>query len=244
MIAFGLGDSCSGDALWVINADGSDAHPVASTLQPSWSPDSRRLVFVSYSGLNSTGDVAVVNVDGSGYRPISTPGPGVFDLTWAPRGAWIAYDVFLRRVVRVVRADGAEEYTVASGSFGAWSPDGRRIAYLHRGSLRIVNRDGKRGRLVVRGLAGDPVAWSPNGKWITYVHETPKPCPDGRNCLTSLYVVDANGERSHALSPVDANVYYGRTYWSAAAGVSSTYTWFRPGCKPQTNRLGHIDQRR
>jgi Tol biopolymer transport system component len=225
MIAYGLNEthSCSGESLWVINADGSDPHQVADcAMQISWSPDSRRLAFASYSGPNTNGRVAVVNADGSGYRTVSTPGVEIFDVTWAPRGDWIAYDLLSTQgTVHVVRADGREEDTVGSGVFGGWSPDGRRIAYVHidrtgsgknagRSSIRVMNRDGKRGRVLVRGLVGYSIAWSRNGAWIAYVRTARSHC----YCRTRLYAVPASGGRPHALSPVEVNAVFGPIYWS------------------------------
>ena len=109
-----------------------------------------------------TGRVAVVNADGSGFRVLSTPANEIWRITWSPRGNWIAYLLFRpHNTVHVVRADGVEEDTVATGWFGSWSPDGNRIVYTRTGRLndkgapintiRMMNRDGKRGRVLLRG---------------------------------------------------------------------------------------------
>jgi Tol biopolymer transport system component len=48
-----------------------------------------------------------------------------------------------------------------------WSPDGRRIAYLHKGAVWMINANGTGRHQLVGGPAGAP-AWSPDGGSIAY----------------------------------------------------------------------------
>jgi Tol biopolymer transport system component len=48
-----------------------------------------------------------------------------------------------------------------------WSPDGSRIAYLHKGTVWVINADGTGRHQVAGGPAGGP-AWSPDGTSIAY----------------------------------------------------------------------------
>ena len=223
-IAFGPDEphSCSGDSLWVVNADGSDAHHVADcALGVAWSPDSRELAFASYAGPDvRTGRVAVVNADGSGFRVLSTPANEIWRITWSPRGNWIAYSLFRpHNTVHVVRADGVEEDTVATGWFGSWSPDGNRIVYTRTGRLndkgapintiRMMNRDGKRGRVLVRGPV-DGATWSPNGRWVAYVRGVQQGC----GCRVALDAIRPHGTGQHRLVTFPRNTDVGPIYWS------------------------------
>jgi serine/threonine protein kinase/Tol biopolymer transport system component len=64
---------------------------------------------------------------------------------------------------------GGSPYRIGNltGSTGAWSPDGRRLAYSHHGDLFVAQSDGSQPRKVasVRGKVLKP-AWSPDGRRI------------------------------------------------------------------------------
>jgi hypothetical protein len=74
------GGSCALTDVWVMRADGSDAHEVAkAAIHVSWSPDGSRLLLDS-------GTTDVVGADGSGRAHV-TPETGAHDATpdWQPR---------------------------------------------------------------------------------------------------------------------------------------------------------------
>ena len=66
---------------------------------------------------------------------------------------------------------GGSPYRIGNltGSAGAWSPDGQRLAYAHHGDLYVARSDGSQSRKVagVRGLVVKP-AWSPDGRRIRF----------------------------------------------------------------------------
>lgn len=83
----------SNQTLYVMRAEGSEAHPVLKKSPaefggcqqggPSWAPDSRRIAFECVDRYA----IWIVNADGSGARHLVTGGAP----TWSPNGAWIAF---------------------------------------------------------------------------------------------------------------------------------------------------------
>ena len=76
-----------------MNADGSGQgnltqHP-ASDSHPSWSPDGRKLAFVSRRDGNS--EIYVMNADGSGLRNVTRTPSNDLDPAWSPDGRAIAF---------------------------------------------------------------------------------------------------------------------------------------------------------
>lgn len=66
--------------LWLVNADGSNDHPLAAgtTMQglPAWSPDGNRIAYLSHTGQNW--QIRLVNRDGSGDVALFTYDGGVY----------------------------------------------------------------------------------------------------------------------------------------------------------------------
>jgi roadblock/LC7 domain-containing protein len=100
----------------------------------------------------------------------------------APRGGHIAFGTFEHEVqtLHISRLDGRRVATIRGATEPAWSPDGRRIAYLGpwrrstlRGALIVATATGTGRRVVARihgasyGELQDP-SWSPDGKYIAF----------------------------------------------------------------------------
>lgn len=66
-------DRNDGEAVLVVNPDGSDVRELASsTCCPEWSPDGSMLALPALSDIG-TGTFAIINADGSGYTRWSAP---------------------------------------------------------------------------------------------------------------------------------------------------------------------------
>jgi TolB protein len=149
--------------VFVVKADGSGlTNLTASALSadtPSWSPDGARLAFAGRE--TDSANVYVVNVDGSGARPVTDYKNGIYanSAAWSPDGSVIAYlanasdnvDVF------TVRPDGAggtnvtksptPEFVSPVGHLPLeFSPDGKKLAFLSErtGDVEayVINTDG------------------------------------------------------------------------------------------------------
>ena len=150
------GEECGKDELYVVNADGSDLHliatPEATVESPAWSPDGQKIAF----GLSTGGvvndqavDVSIweINVDGSGLRS-NHPSVGFQQ---------------------------SEDHEVQ------FSPDGSKLVIVRelascRWCTEIVTVDsidgGHATRVSPRGLNGyDHPDWSPDGRWLLFRNE-------------------------------------------------------------------------
>jgi TolB protein len=199
--------------IYVMNADGSgrrrltrspqnDANPPADRFvvcpracdgDPVWSPDSRRLAFVRIRG--GRADIYVVNADRSGLRRLAHA------ISFTPNGGG------------------------PSSGFGAnpaWSPDGRKIAFMSNrdgtDDIFVVNADGGGLRNLTRfqahdrtriwkgrehkrigWFATDGPMWSPDGRKIVFRSERDRPSELERAACRprcrrdEIYVINADG---------------------------------------------------
>lgn len=98
---------------------------------PSWSPDSKRILFASPSSDSGPGDIYIVNENGTDLRQI---GNGL-NPSWSPDGTRIAF--LYQNNIHIMDSNGKNiRLLVRNCSLGynhtsqiAWSPDGRFIMY-------------------------------------------------------------------------------------------------------------------
>jgi Tol biopolymer transport system component len=193
--AFGIGDRL----LSLIQ--GAPARPEVQS--PMWSPDGRRIAFVSRRDGKA---LYVMNADGSGLRIVARV-ERLAAPAWSPDGERIAFKG--RRdghsgAIYVVNADGSGQRTLARrGNAPAWSPDGRRIAFVSGAKLYVANADGSGHRTLTRLRgAGDVVslAWSPDRRKLLFlVEHSFMHAPRCAFC-SRLYVLNADGSGQRDLT--------------------------------------------
>jgi TolB protein len=222
-------DSCElGTDLWVMRQDATQMRRLTRDRlhndTPSWSPDGKRLAFVS--GSRSSSQIWLIGVDGS-HRERLTAGPALDQQpAWSPDGKRIAFvralaptsqgivvvDLTSHRETLVASAQGAYRHPT-------WSPDGRRLAFSYarhpqsgRYGLYVVRADGSRLRKIssdARNDYWDP-AWSPDGRRIAFSLVL----PSGKGYRADLMVMSANGGAEHILVRATSGWVYFSPSWS------------------------------
>ncbi len=174
--------------------------------RPGFLPDGRLVVSIDVAyppvGYPPAPQLGAVSTDGIGFRPFAISGfwrqPA-----WSPTGRLAA----VRRVGRKSevfaidpRIRSARQVTRNGASSPTWSPDGRRLAVVHRGWIELIGAGGGRVRRLTRGAAP---AWAPNGKEIAFV-----------GAHHRLFVIAARGGRPRPVGHIHA----ARVDWQPVTG--------------------------
>ena len=228
------------EAICTMNPDGTGYTKIIDgggiNAQAVWSPDGTKIAFSS--SRNSTppvlgsfgGDIWVVNADGS--NPIqlthsSTDGSPA----WSADGR-LAFTSFRDHIddhsftssIYVMNADGSNQHavttvdTVTFDTEPAWSPDGKRIAFIRSDQLQrgagidggfeeiyTVNDDGSNLQqltvvpdfIATYGVSKDHPTWSPDGTRIAFIES---PWLDFDLAGYIVGVVNADGSDEHFLT--------------------------------------------
>jgi serine/threonine protein kinase len=143
VIAF-VSDRADGSLLqiWTMRPDGTDLQQVTygpgNKSQPRWSPDGRRIAFVS--DVDGDQEIYIMNADGSHISNLSTDPSDDYDPSWSPDGKTIAFtttryigqtQVYLMDVLCPSMDEdcqASEAVSLSKGyadeSFPAWAPEG------------------------------------------------------------------------------------------------------------------------
>lgn len=139
-------------------------------VSPSWSPDGRRLAYVS----NESGSpqIYIYDVNTGSKRRITFSGDYNTSPSWSPKGDLIAYSGVVdgHHQIFVVNPETSQSTRLTSGGGNneapTWSPDGRMIAFQSSRSGRyaiwVILKNGSDARLLTE-MPGEQIlpSWSP-----------------------------------------------------------------------------------
>jgi Tol biopolymer transport system component len=176
--------------VYVINSDGSGRRQITNlpegACQPDWSPDGKRLVFIS--PCDSINDyypgsaMYIVNEDGKGLLPLPTLAGGDYDPKWSPDGTRIAFTSLRNSGRPQLYVLNLEDNSVVpiSEKFltdfqPSWSPDGKQIVFISTRKqgqqVWVMDADGKNPQQLTRknnGILNYRPSFSPDGKNIIF----------------------------------------------------------------------------
>ncbi len=173
---------------------------------PAWSPDGKKIVFVSNRNNVNKDHKQIWVIDADGKNPIRLT-DGLVDANpdWSPDGKKIVYDTFdvpkdhnlAPGGITVMDADGNNKRLVknARGVHPTWSPDGKRIAFSSGknpgddAQIYVMDVDGRNRKRLTRDFTHKRLpSWSHDGKRIAYA---------GDNVI---WVVDSDGKNPRRLT--------------------------------------------
>jgi Tol biopolymer transport system component len=185
----------------VKNAGGTKARLIARFgTQPAWSPRGR---LIAYDGRGIT----VVESDGTRRRRVAG---GRFPL-WSPQRNRLAFSCGKRRIVeragetsalcvsdirgrpRLVARGVLVDYDQFNGVAVAWSPDGRRLAYVGADGVFVVDSHGRHATRIVRkprSVSVSALTWSVDGRHLVLTQRR-----DGNDLEIYTMAPDGSGIR-------------------------------------------------
>jgi TolB protein len=185
-------------AIYLMNIDSSQQTYLtdmasSSSPYPVWSPDGQQIVFEMYDGYHN---IYIINIDGSGLRPLTDPGLDAQRPTWSPNDQQVAFIYSSEhhtpfKIATVAVNDSGDWHILAEGIDPVWSPNSQQIAFFSGldDQLYLMNADGSnQKRLTNTGQiapALSPPSWSLDGEHIAFVSR--------RDGNAEIYTINADG---------------------------------------------------
>jgi serine/threonine-protein kinase len=207
-------DLATGRTTWVTHDDVVDVNP-------AWSPSGRFIYFSSLRGGGLNLWRVAVSPTGeprSSPEQLTTGAGDDLEISIAPDGKRLAFSIFRieadlwRLPIDPVtgRTTGQAEQVIATTrveSRGAWSPDGKTIAFNsdRNGDMNLwLHSEGESDRQITHGPGGDyQPNWSPDGKVLAFFSSR-----SGRNDIWTVQVADGALKRLTSDSGIHINPFF------------------------------------
>jgi TolB protein len=219
--------------LYVMNADGSGVSRLTDlkggVFAPSWSPDGKRILFLSDTGRryeyaphfhNDYLAAYVVDADGGNLTKLFEYPSYGSQITWSPDGTQIAFDSWTGHNsadIFAANLDGSNRKVLTlfptEDVAPVWSPDGKQIVFCaaidSACDLYVMNAEGGQPTRLIGSKHNETYpAWSPDSTRIFYIADA------RREQRFETYVMNAYGSNVTRLSPQFPADFAGYVTWS------------------------------
>jgi Tol biopolymer transport system component len=129
--------------------------------------------------------------------------------------------------ISLIDGDGSHLRFLARGDEPAWSPDGRRIAFVRwireQPDVWVMNADGTDAKQLTHDGRSDLPTWSPEGTRIAFITE--RPVTRHRSERVDISVMNADGSHAHLISARDGLQYATDPAWSPDGNLIAFAGW-------------------